>query len=149
VKLILTQDVTNLGGPGDIVEVADGYGRNFLIPQGFAIAWTRGGEKQITTIQRAREVRHIRDVGHAREVADQLLALEVTLPTRAGQSGKLFGSVTTADVVSAVKNAGGPTLDRRRISLPGHIKKLGKHTVVVDLHPEVQTSIAVEVVSAG
>jgi large subunit ribosomal protein L9 len=149
VKLILTQDVTNLGGPGDIVEVADGYGRNFLIPQGFAIAWTRGGEKQITTIQRAREVRHIRDVGHAREVAEALLALEVTLPTRAGQGGKLFGSVTTADVVSAVKSAGGPTLDRRRISLPGHIKKLGKHTVVVDLHPEVQTSIAVEVVSAG
>jgi len=148
-KLILTQDVARLGAPGDIVEVADGYGRNYLIPQGLAIAWTRGGEKQIATIQRSREVRHIRDVGHAREIADQLSALEVTLPTRAGQGGKLFGSVTAGDVVDAIKNAGGPTIDRRRIELPGHIKQLGKHTVVVDLHPEVRASFPVEVVAAG
>jgi large subunit ribosomal protein L9 len=148
-KLILTQDVAGLGGPGEIVEVADGYGRNYLVPQGFAIVWTRGGEKQITTIQRAREVRHIRDVGHAREVADQLTALQVTLPTRAGQGGKLFGSVTAGDVVNAVKSAGGPVLDRRLIELPGHIKQLGKHTVVVDLHPEVKASFAVEVVAAS
>jgi large subunit ribosomal protein L9 len=148
-KLILTHDVTGLGGPGEIVEVADGYGRNYLVPQGLAIAWTRGGEKQIATIQRAREVRHIRDVGHAREVAEQLNTLQVTLPTRAGQGGKLFGSVTALDVVNAIKNAGGPTLDRRRIELPGHIKQLGKHMVGVDLHPEVQTSFALEVVAAS
>jgi large subunit ribosomal protein L9 len=148
-KLILTQDVNGLGGPGDIVEVADGYGRNFLIPQGFAIAWTRGGEKQIVTIRRAREVRHVRDVGHAREIADQLAGLQVTLPTRAGQGGKLFGSVTASDVVDAVRNAGGPTLDRRRIELPGHIKQVGKHNVSVELHPEVRASFALEVVAAS
>jgi large subunit ribosomal protein L9 len=147
-KLILTRDVDALGAPGDVVEVADGYGRNYLVPQGFAIRWTRGGEKQITTIQRARDVRHIRDVGHAREVADQLAALAVTLPLRAGEGGRLFGSVTSTDVVEAVKAAGGPVLDRRRVQLPGHIKRTGKHSVAVDLHPEVQASIALEVVPA-
>jgi large subunit ribosomal protein L9 len=147
-KLILTQDVDGVGAPGEIVEVADGYGRNFLVPQGHAIAWTKGGEKQIATIRRAREVRHIRDVGHAREVAQQLTALAPTLRTRVGQGGKLFGSVTPSDVVDAVKGAGGPLLDRRRIALPGHIKQAGKHTVTVDLHPEVQASFVLEVVSA-
>jgi large subunit ribosomal protein L9 len=147
-KLILTQDVDGLGTPGEIVEVADGYGRNYLVPQGFAIRWTRGGEKQIDTIQRARNVRHIRDVGHAREVADQLAALTVTLPARAGEAGKLFGSVTTGDIVEAVKAAGGPVLDRRRLQLPaGHIKTTGKHAVSVDLHPEVDVTIDLEVVA--
>ncbi|HEY5335713.1 MAG TPA: 50S ribosomal protein L9 [Mycobacteriales bacterium] len=147
-KLILTQDVDGLGAPGEIVEVADGYGRNYLVPQGFAIRWTRGGEKQIVTIQRARDVRHIRDVGHAREVADQLAGLTVTLPARAGNAGKLFGSVTTGDIVEAVKAAGGPVLDRRRLQLPdGHIKTTGKHAVSVDLHPEVDATIALEVVA--
>ncbi|HVV31465.1 MAG TPA: 50S ribosomal protein L9 [Mycobacteriales bacterium] len=147
-KLILTHDVEGVGGPGEIVDVADGYGRNYLVPRGLAIVWTKGGEKQIASIRRAREVRQIRDLSHARELADQLSALTVTLPTRAGQGGKLFGSVTSADVVAAVKNAGGPLLDRRRVTLSGHIKKLGKHTVSVDLHPEVQASFALEVVSA-
>jgi large subunit ribosomal protein L9 len=147
-KLILTQEVESLGAPGDVVEVADGYGRNYLVPQGFAIQWSRGGEKQIVTIKRAKEVRHIRDVGHAREVAAQLASLSVTLPARAGEAGKLFGSVTSTDVVEAVKAAGGPVLDRRRVQLPGHIKTTGKHTVSVDLHPEVEVSIALEVVPA-
>ncbi len=147
-KLILTQEVDALGAPGEIVEVADGYGRNYLIPQGFAIRWTRGGEKQISTIRRAREVRSIRDVGHAREVAGQLADLSVTLPLRAGEGGRLFGSVTTTDVVEAVKAAGGPVLDRRRVQLPGHIKTTGKHAVTVDLHPEVTASVTLEVVPA-
>lgn len=147
-KLILTQPVGSLGVPGDVVEVADGYGRNYLVPQGLAIRWSRGGEKQITTIRRAREVRNIRDVGHAREVAAQLASLQVTLPLRAGAEGRLFGSVTAADVVDAVKAAGGPLLDRRHLTLPGHIKTTGTHTVAVDLHPEVDASFALEVVSA-
>lgn len=146
-KLILTHEVDGLGGPGEIVEVADGYGRNFLVPRGLAIAWTRGGEKQIATIRRAREVRHVRDVGHAQELARQLAGLSVTLRTRAGKSGKLFGSVTESDVVGAVRDAGGPLLDRRRVQLPGHIKAVGTHTVRVDLHPEVQASFPLEVVS--
>jgi large subunit ribosomal protein L9 len=147
-KLILTQEVEGLGAPGEIVEVADGYGRNYLVPQKFAIKWTRGGEKQISTIRRSREVRHIRDLGHAQEIAAQLSALAVTLRLRAGEGGRLFGSVTSADVVEAVKVAGGPVLDRRRVQLPGHIKATGKHTVTVDLHPDVSATVAVEVVPA-
>ncbi|HEV7208260.1 MAG TPA: 50S ribosomal protein L9 [Mycobacteriales bacterium] len=147
-KLILTQEVAGLGAPGEIVEVADGYGRNYLVPQGLAIGWTKGGEKQIVTIQRSREVRQVRDLGHAQEIAAQLAALTVTLKTRAGQGGKLFGSVTPSDVVDAVKDAGGPLLDRRKVALTGHIKAVGTHTVHVDLHPDVQASFPLEVVSA-
>ncbi len=145
-KLILTQAVTGLGSPGEIVEVADGYGRNYLVPQSLAIAWTKGGEKQITTIKRSRDVRHVRDLDHAREIEAALTALNVTLKTRAGQGGKLFGSVTASDVVAAVKDAGGPVLDRRKIALTGHIKAVGTHTVHVDLHPDVQASFPLEVV---
>ncbi|MDQ1706169.1 MAG: large subunit ribosomal protein [Frankiaceae bacterium] len=145
-KLILTQEVTGLGGPGDIVEVKDGYGRNFLVPRGLGIKWTRGAEKQVAQIRRGREVREIADRGQAQEVAAQLAALKVLMPSRAGQGGRLFGSVTAADVVDAVKAAGGPALDKRRVELPAaHIKTVGVHTVAVRLHPEVQASIDVEV----
>jgi large subunit ribosomal protein L9 len=145
-KLILTQQVSGLGGPGDIVEVKDGYGRNFLVPRGLAIGWTRGGEKQVAQIRRGREVREIQDLGQAQQVASQLSALKVTLPSRAGQGGRLFGSVTAADVVDAVKSAGGPALDKRRVELPAaHIKTIGTHTVAVRLHPEVMATVAVEV----
>jgi large subunit ribosomal protein L9 len=145
-KLILTQEVSGLGAPGEVVEVKDGYGRNFLVPRGLAIAWTRGGEKQVAQIRRGREVREIADIGQARDVAAQLGSLVVTLPARAGQGGRLFGSVTAADVVEAVKAAGGPTLDKRRVELPAaHIKTIGTHTVSVRLHPEVAAPITVEV----
>ena len=145
-KLILTQEVTGLGGPGDIVEVKDGYGRNFLVPRGLGMVWTRGGEKQVASIRRGREVREVRDLGQAQELAAQLAALKVTLPSRAGQGGRLFGSVTAADVVDAVKTAGGPSLDKRRVELPvAHIKTVGTHTVSVRLHPEVVATVAVEV----
>ena len=101
-KLILTQEVTGLGAPGDVVEVKDGYGRNFLVPRGLAMRWTQGGEKQIVTIKRAREVREVRDLGHAQEIKGQLEKLTVKVPARAGGGGRLFGSVTVADVVAAV-----------------------------------------------
>ena len=116
-KLILTQDVTDLGGPGDVVEVKDGYGRNYLLPRGFAINWTRGGEKQVTQIKRARKVREIRDNAHANEVKQALEALTVTVAAHAGDNGRLFGSVTSADIADAVKAAGGPVLDKRKIAL--------------------------------
>ena len=148
-KLILTQEVSGLGGPGDVVEVKDGYGRNFLVPQGLAMRWTRGGEKQIATIRRAREVREIRDLGQAQDVASALGSLHVTLPTRAGDGGRLFGSVTASDVADAVKAAGGPKLDRRRIELPHPIKTVGTHRVAVRLHPDVSAELDVEVVPAG
>nr|BFE84942.1 hypothetical protein GCM10020093_075430 [Planobispora longispora] len=108
-KLILTSEVTGLGAPGDIVEVKNGYGRNYLLPRGFAILWTRGGEKQIASIKKARDAREIRDLGTAQEVAGQLKSLKVVLKTKAGESGRLFGSVTTGDVAEAVKAAGGPS----------------------------------------
>ncbi|MDQ6875664.1 MAG: 50S ribosomal protein L9 [Actinomycetota bacterium] len=146
-KIILTQEVTGLGGPGDVVEVKDGYGRNYLLPQGFAMSWTKGGEKQIATIKRARQVRDVRDLDHAREIKGRLEGLSVTLATRAGAGGRLFGSVTAADVAGAVKRAGGPDIDRRRIELPGHIKTTGSHAVTVRVHPEVTATVTVDVQS--
>jgi large subunit ribosomal protein L9 len=148
VKLILTQEVSGVGAPGDIVDVADGYGRNYLVPRGFAISWTKGGEKQIAQIKRARDVREVRDLGHAKEIKCQLEALSVKLPAKAGDGGRLFGSVTAADIASAVKAAGGPDIDRRRIELSGHIKSTGTHAITVKIHPEVVASVSVEVVAA-
>ena len=147
-KIILTQEVSGLGAPGDIVEVKDGYGRNYLLPQGFAIPWSKGAEKQVMDIKRAREAREIRDLGQANEVKEQLENLKVTLPVRAGESGRLFGSVTPAEIVDAVKAAGGPTLDRRRLELPGPIKSLGAHPVRLKLHPEVTAEFTINVVRA-
>ena len=101
-KLILTREVAGLGLAGDIVEVADGYGRNFLVPRGAAITWTKGAEKQIAQIKRARDAREIRDLGHAREIKAELEALTVALDARAGKDGRLFGSITSADIAAAV-----------------------------------------------
>ncbi|ATO15831.1 50S ribosomal protein L9 [Micromonospora sp. WMMA1998] len=145
-KIILTQEVSGLGSPGDIVEVKDGYGRNYLLPQGFAIAWTKGAEKQVTVIKRARSAREVRDLGHANEIKGQLEGLKVNLKARAGDGGRLFGSVTPAEIVEAVKAAGGPTLDRRRLETPGHIKSLGAYPVSIRLHPEVTAKFDLNVV---
>jgi large subunit ribosomal protein L9 len=148
-KIILTQEVSGLGTPGDIVEVKDGYGRNYLLPQGFAIPWTKGAEKQITLIKRARSAREIRDLGHANEVRAQLEGLKVNLTARSGSGGRLFGSVTPAEVVAAVRSAGGPELDRRRLELPNHIKSVGNYQVQVKLHPEVTAKFALNVVPSS
>ncbi|HEY9388443.1 MAG TPA: 50S ribosomal protein L9 [Mycobacteriales bacterium] len=147
-KLILTQEVSGLGAPGDIVEVKDGYGRNYLVPRGLAIRWTRGGEKQVATIRRAREVREVRDLGHAQEIRNQLQSLRVRLTARAGSGGRLFGSITAADVTDAVKAAGGPDVDRRRVELVNPIKAVGTHKVTVRIHPEVVAHVDVEVVAS-
>ncbi|MDQ1487135.1 MAG: large subunit ribosomal protein [Actinomycetota bacterium] len=144
-KLILTREVAGLGAPGDIVEVKDGYGRNFLVPQGLALKATKGAEKQIDSIKRSREVREVRDLGHAREIKSQLENLAVTLPTRAGAAGRLFGSVTVADVVAAVKAAGGPVLDKRKVELAAPIKTVGTHQVIVRIHGDISAKVALEV----
>ncbi|PXY31628.1 50S ribosomal protein L9 [Prauserella muralis] len=146
-KIILTTDVANLGGPGDIVEVKDGYARNYLLPRGFAIQATKGAEKNVRTIRRAQESRRIRDLDHAREIKATLEKLgPIQLSAKAAQgSQKLFGSVTTADVVSAIKAAGGPLLDKRTIVLREHIKTLGKHAVTARLHPDVTADVNIEV----
>ncbi|MGH8868729.1 MAG: 50S ribosomal protein L9 [Actinomycetes bacterium] len=146
-KLILTQEVSGLGSAGDVVDVKDGYGRNYLVPRGIAIRWTKGGEKQVAVIRRGREVREIRDLGQAQQVATELSSLEVRLPVRSGRTGRLFGSVTSADIANAVKNAGGPDLDKRRIELGAPIKTLGQHRVNVRLHEEVIAAVDVEVVA--
>jgi large subunit ribosomal protein L9 len=147
-KIILTRELSSLGTPGDVVEVKDGYGRNYLLPQGFAIPWTKGGEKQVSVIKRARDAREIRDLGTATEVKEQLSGLKVTLTARSGNGGRLFGSITPAEIVDAVKKAGGPSLDRRRLELPSHIKTTGQYTVQVKLHPEVTATFPVNVVGA-
>ncbi|MDQ3734824.1 MAG: 50S ribosomal protein L9 [Actinomycetota bacterium] len=145
-RLILTQEVGGLGSPGDVVEVKDGYGRNYLLPQGFAMKSTKGAEKQIDTLQRTRAAREVRTLEEAKSVAGQLGALAVTLKARAGDAGRLFGSVTTTDIVDAVKAAGGPELDKRRVELHGAIKSTGRHTVTVRIHPEVAAEVTLDVV---
>jgi len=147
-KLILTQEVAGLGDAGDVVEVKDGYGRNFLLPRGFAISWTRGGEKQVTQIKRARKVREVRDLSHANEIKQALESLTITLPARAGEAGRLFGSITTADVADAVKAAGGPVLDKRKVDLGSPIKTVGKHSAKVEVHPDVTATVILEVVAS-
>ncbi|MFC8934417.1 50S ribosomal protein L9 [Rhodococcus sp. NPDC057135] len=150
-KLILTADVDNLGAPGDTVEVKDGYGRNYLLPRGLAIVATRGAEKQVEGIRRAQEARAVRGLDHAKELKAAIEGLEsVTLTVKtAGGSGKLFGSVTVADVAAAIKAAGGPVVDKRSIALPkAHIKNTGKHAVVVNLHPDVVAKFNLNVVGA-
>ena len=146
-KLILTQAVDGLGTAGDVVEVKDGYGRNFLQPRGLAVAWTKGGEKQVTQIKRAQKAKEIRGLDHAKEVKAALEATDVKLVARAGDSGKLFGSVTAADVAVAVRAAGGPALDKRNLNIAKPIKAVGKHKVQVKLHDSVTASIVVDVVA--
>jgi large subunit ribosomal protein L9 len=147
-KLILTQEVSGLGAPGDVVEVAGGYGRNYLVPRGLAMRWSRGAEKQIDLIKRARAAREIRSVDDAKVAAQRLAGLRVRMETRAGSGGRLFGSISTADIAAAVKNAGGPELDRRKIEIGNPIKTIGAHQVAVRLHPEVSATLEVEVVGA-
>ena len=144
-KLILTQEVTGLGGPGDVVDVAGGYGRNYLVPRGLAMRWTRGAEKQRELIKRARSVREIRGLDDARDAANRLASLTVRLETKAGGGGRLFGSVSPADIAAAVLAAGGPELDKRRIEIKNPIKTVGSHQVAIRLHPEVRATLDIEV----
>ena len=149
-KLILTAEVDHLGSPGDLVDVKDGYGRNFLLPRRLAIVATTGAERQADEIRRARDAKTVRDREHADELKTAVEGLgTVSLRARtAGKSGKLFGSVTAADVMSAIKKAGGPNLDKRTLQLPkDHIKSLGSYPVVVRLHPDVQATVALDVVA--
>ncbi|GAA3028529.1 50S ribosomal protein L9 [Gordonia defluvii] len=148
-KLILTAAVENLGVAGDTVEVKDGYGRNYLLPRGLAIVATKGAEKQVAGIKRARDTREVRDVEHANELKQALEGLaSVSLGVKTHDSGKLFGSVTVSDVVGAIKSAGGPAVDKRAVELPkGHIKAIGSYPVTVKLHPNVAAIFDLAVVA--
>lgn len=146
-KLILTTAVDHLGAPGEIVEVKDGYARNFLLPRHKAIVATRGAEKQIAAIQRAQQDRVIRHAEHAREVKEALEALtDVKVAVKSAESGKLFGSVTAADIVEAIEKAGGPKVDKHAVELAkGQIKTVGNHDIVVALSSKVKATVAVAV----
>jgi large subunit ribosomal protein L9 len=146
-KLILTQEVTGLGSAGDVVEVKDGYGRNFLIPRGFGLRWTRGGEKTIDSIKKARDARAVRDADHAAQVKATLEGTTYSVKVRAGEGGRLFGAVTTAEIAHAITEGGGE-VDKRTIVVGNPIKSLGAHTVTVRVHEDVEATVNLNVVSA-
>ena len=141
-KLILTQEVSGLGSAGDVVDVKPGFGRNFLVPQGLATAWTRGGEKQVTQIKRARNKRSVRDLDHAIEIKAALEAAPIVISARAGSEGRLFGSITVGDIASAIRVV---DVDKRKIVLASPIKTTGRHEVTVRLHSDVLATVALDV----
>jgi large subunit ribosomal protein L9 len=147
-KIILTQEVSGLGAPGDVVEVKSGYARNYLVPRGAAIRWTRGAEKQADSIKSARSARAVRDEEHAGEIKARLEADAVPVQVKAGESGRLFGAVTTADIAAALSKASGESVDRRTIAVGNPIKSLGTHEVSVKLHDEVSAAVTLNVIPA-
>jgi large subunit ribosomal protein L9 len=147
-KIILTQPTSGLGEAGDVVEVKDGYARNYLLPRKLATPWTKGGQKQVDAITAARAKRAQRTAEEAQAAKTTLETESVTISARAGQSGRLFGAVTSAEIARAIADAGGPEVDRRRIEVPAPIRNLGEHTAHVKLHEDVSATVTVEVVSA-
>ena len=147
-KLILTHEVSGLGSAGDVVDVKNGYARNYLIPQGFAVAWTRGGEKQVDQIKAARTARELATIEEARDLKAKLEATKVKLTVKAGSEGRLFGSVKTSDVAAAVEAAGIGTLDKRKIELPNPIKVVGEHEATIRLRDDLFATITLQVVAA-
>ncbi|WP_105567265.1 50S ribosomal protein L9 [Microbacterium halophytorum] len=146
-KLILTNEVDGLGSAGDVIEVKAGYARNYLIPQGYAVAWTRGGEKQVASIRAAREARAIATHDEAADLKAKLEAGKVKLAVKAGGEGRLFGSVRPADIAKAVADAGLGELDKRKITIPSPIKSVGNHEAVVRLLDDVVATIPLQVVA--
>ena len=147
-KLILTQEVDGLGSPGDVVEVKDGYGRNYLVPRGLATRWTRGGQKTIDSIKQARVARAVRGLDHAEEIKAKLEQGAVSVKVRAGQGGRLFGAVTVGEIADALSTASGESVDKRTIAVTNPIKTLGAHEVSVKLHDEVSARVALNVIPA-
>ena len=147
-KLILTQEVTGLGSAGDVVEVKDGYGRNYLVPRGLALRWTRGGEKTVESIKKARSTRAVRDQDHAEQIKSKLEAQAVPVQVRAGTGGRLFGAVTTAEIAGALADVSGEQVDKRTIVVKQPIKTLGAHEVSIKLHDEVSATVALNVIPA-
>lgn len=146
-KLILTHEVTGLGAPGDVVDVKNGFARNYLIPQGFAVAWTRGGEKQIESIKAARAAREHATLEEAQDLKARLQATTVKLAVKAGEGGRLFGSVKTSDVADAVAAAGLGQVDKRKIEITSPIKVTGEHEATVRLRDDLVATITLQVVA--
>lgn len=148
-KIVLRADVPKVGRKGDVCEVADGFARNYLVPKGLALRATQGAQAQAQAMRRARDLREARDKGAAQEIASRLAGAVVRITARAGPEGRLFGSVTAADVAEAVEAQHKVTLDRRGIRLDEPIKSVGVHTVPVRLHQDVTFAIDVEVAATG
>lgn len=147
-KVVLRSDVPNLGKRGDIRDVADGYARNFLLPKGHAIRANSGIGQQAETMRRARETKDAHDRQAAETIARSLVAHVIRLSMRAGPEGRLFGSVTTANIADAIADQAGVEIDRHRLQLDEPIKTLGTHEVPVRLHADVEFPVTVEVVRA-
>ena len=145
-RIVLRTDIDKVGKRGDIVEVADGYGRNFLLPKGYALKATSGVTAQASAMRRARDLKDAKDRESAQLIARTLVPVVIRIPARSGSGGRLFGSITSADVVDAVSQQAKVTLDRRRLHLDEPIKSLGIHEVPVKLHADVEFRVTVEVV---
>lgn len=146
-KLILTHEVSNLGAPGDIVDVKDGFGRNYLLPRNFAIRWSKGAAKQVESIKAGRDARAVHDLDDAKAIKAKLENGATNVSVRAGDTGRLFGAVTVADIADALK-AAGVDVDKRRIEVGNPIKTLGAYTVSVRVHPEVSAQVKLNVIAA-
>jgi large subunit ribosomal protein L9 len=147
-KLILTHEVSGLGSAGDVVDVKNGYARNYLIPQGFAVQWSKGGEKQVESIRAARTARELATIEEAQDLKMKLENAVVTLTVKAGKDGRLFGSVRPGDVADAVSAQGIGSLDKRKVEVPATIKSTGDHEATVRLREDIVATIALKVVAA-
>ena len=147
-RVVLRSDVAHLGKRGDVCDVADGYARNFLLPKGHAIPASSGIAQQAATMRKARETKDAHDRQAAEAVARGLVQMVIRIPMRAGPEGRLFGSVTTANISDAISEQAAVDIDRYRIQLDEPIKTLGTHQVPVRLHSEVEFPVTVEVVRA-
>lgn len=146
-KIILREDLENLGHKGDLVEVADGYARNYLVPRGLAITATKGAVRQAQAMQRAREAREAREREAAESVAAKLRSQNVRVLARAGEAGRLFGSVTAADVAQAAAEQFGVEVDRRKLQLDEPIRELGTREISLKVHPDVEATFNVVVLA--
>ena len=147
-RIILTHDVAHLGEAGDVVEVKDGYARNYLVPRKLATPWTKGAQRQIDQMAEARRKRAIASLDQAQAARAWLVENVITVAAAAGANGRLFGAITTATLADAVKAAGGPAVDRRKIQVVPPIKSTGRHSASVRLHADVVAPIEVNVVPA-
>lgn len=147
-KLILTHEVSGLGTPGDVIDVKNGFARNYLIPQGFAVPWTRGGEKQIESIKAARTAREHATIEEALDLKARLQAAKVKLTVKAGEGGRLFGSVKTSDIADAVAAQGVGSVDKRKIEITTPIKLTGEHEATIRLRDDIVATITLLVVAA-
>ena len=147
-KLILTHEVSGLGSAGDVVDVKNGYARNYLIPQGFAVAWSKGGEKQVESIRAARAARELATIEEAQDLKMKLENATIQLTVKAGKDGRLFGSVRPGDVADAVQAQGVGSLDKRKVEVPATIKTVGDHEATVRLREDITAVISLKVVAA-